>query len=157
MKKQHTYEATTEWTGSSSGGTVDYKSYSRTLAVQIPGKSPFEMSADPAFLGDPAILNPEDCMLVALSGCHMLSFLALAAIRKVQVVGYRDRATGTMVQEGFGGRFSGVVLRPEVTIAKDSDAELARELHGPAGRNCFIAASVNFPVKHEPVILTLDR
>jgi organic hydroperoxide reductase OsmC/OhrA len=30
--------------------------------------------------------------------------------------------------------------------------ETATTLHGGANANCFIANSVNFPVRHEPVI-----
>ncbi len=152
MEKHHTYEAMIVWTGSKNGRTVDYMSYSRTYTVEIRGKETIEMSADPAFLGNPKKLNPEDLMLAALSGCHMLSYLALAATKKLEVTGYQDRATGIMIQEGFGGRFSEVVLRPVVTISRNDDEALARELQGAAGKTCFIASSVNFPVKHKPVI-----
>ncbi len=156
MEKEHHYEATVTWTGLESGAPVDYKSYSRNHTVEIPGKKPFPMSADPAFLGDRSVLNPEDCLLVALASCHMLSYLAFAAIKGLKVVSYKDYPSGTMIQEGHGGRFSEVVLRPEVTISAGSDKDLALELHEMANKSCFIASSVNFPVKHIPSILTQD-
>jgi organic hydroperoxide reductase OsmC/OhrA len=31
-------------------------------------------------------------------------------------------------------------------------AERARELHEEASEKCFIASSVNFPVRHEPAV-----
>ena len=114
------------------------------------------MSADPAFLGDPSKLNPEDCLLVALASCHMLSYLALAAIKGLTIVGYKDRPTGTMIQQDLGGQFSQVTLRPEVTIPASADSNLAQELHASANKTCFIASSVNFPVNHEPTIVMLD-
>lgn len=153
MTKKHFYEATISWTGSESGATVDYKSYSRDYSVELDGKQPLAMSADPAFLGDPSRLNPEDCLLVALSSCHMLSYLAFAAMKGVEVIAYRDRASGTMIEEGLGGRFSEVILKPEVTVSAGSDEVLAKQLHEMANKHCFIASSVNFPVKHEPTIL----
>jgi organic hydroperoxide reductase OsmC/OhrA len=54
-----------------------------------------------------------------------------------------------MVLEGGGGRFTEVVLRPKVTLAAGSDGNAAQALHEEAHRHCFIAASVNFPVRHE--------
>ena len=156
MKKEHHYQATITWTGAESGSTADYKSYSRRHSAEVPGKKPLELSADPAFLGDPSTMNPEDCLVVALSSCHMLSYLALAAMKGVEVIGYSDRPSGTMLQENLGGRFSEVTLRPEVTIAAGSDKDLAIELHETAGEVCFIAASVNFPVTHEPIIRVKD-
>ncbi len=57
-----------------------------------------------------------------------------------------------METSGGGGRFTEVVLRPRVVIAEESMLEQAVALHGPAGQDCFIASSVNFPVRHEPVV-----
>ena len=51
-----------------------------------------------------------------------------------------------------GGRFTEVVLRPRVTVASASMIEAATVLHAEAHRECFIANSVTFPVRHEPVI-----
>jgi organic hydroperoxide reductase OsmC/OhrA len=52
-----------------------------------------------------------------------------------------------------GGRFERVVLRPKVTLAPGSDVARARELHALAHARCFIAASVRFPVTHEPEVV----
>jgi organic hydroperoxide reductase OsmC/OhrA len=49
-----------------------------------------------------------------------------------------------------GGHFTDVVLRPTVSVAPGSDPELAQTLHEKAHHLCFIAASVNFPVRCEP-------
>jgi organic hydroperoxide reductase OsmC/OhrA len=55
-----------------------------------------------------------------------------------------------------GGHFVSATLRPVVTIAPGESAaaqlELANSLHHEASEKCFIAASVNFPVHHEPVV-----
>jgi organic hydroperoxide reductase OsmC/OhrA len=154
MHKEHHYRAVICWDGKAAGVTANYKAYSRNHLAALEGKPLLEMSADPAFRGDAARLNPEDCLLIALSSCHMLSYLAFAALEGLVVTDYRDEATGTMLQEGVGGRFVEVVLRPQVTVAAGSDAALAQQLHEKAGKACFIASSVNFPVRHESAIHT---
>jgi organic hydroperoxide reductase OsmC/OhrA len=51
-----------------------------------------------------------------------------------------------------GGRFTEVMLRPRVTVADAGMAERAQELHAEASGKCFIASSVNFPVRHDPTV-----
>ncbi len=147
--KDHHYRAKLTWTGAAAGGTSDYQSYSREFRADFEDKPSMTGSADPAFRGDPKLHNPEDLLVVALSSCHMLSFLALAALEGLEVVAYEDEASGTMQQQGRGGRFTEVVLRPRVTLAPGSDLKRAEALHEEAHATCFIANSVNFPVRHE--------
>jgi organic hydroperoxide reductase OsmC/OhrA len=52
-----------------------------------------------------------------------------------------------------GGHFVEVVLRPRVTVTSPDMVEKATVLHRDAHERCFIASSVNFPVRHEPVVL----
>ena len=57
-----------------------------------------------------------------------------------------------MAQQGVGGHFTRVLLRPVVTVADESQVEVALRIHREAGEACFIASSVNFPVEHEPTV-----
>jgi organic hydroperoxide reductase OsmC/OhrA len=92
-------------------------------------------------------------MVAALAQCHMLSYLHAAATNGIVVTAYSDAATGTMQQTNDGGgHFTSVTLHPVVTISA-GDPALARSLHAEASANCFIAQSVNFPVRHEPTIV----
>lgn len=151
-EREHRYQVGLTWENATSG-TVDYRSYSRDYRLRVAGKPDLVGSADPTFRGDPARHNPEDLLVGALAACHMLSYLALCARHKVTVTAYRDDASGTMVTDARGaGRFAEVVLRPRVTIAPAGDAALAGSLHERAHRDCFIAASCNFPVRCQPVI-----
>jgi peroxiredoxin-like protein len=152
MAHVHRYQAKLEWVGASRGSTATYQGYSREYSVAIPGKPMFSGSADPTFRGDPALYNPEDLLVVALSSCHMLSYLALAARAKLEVQSYVDEATGTMDMKDGKIRFVEVVLYPRVVVAAGSDLELARRLHAKAHGECFIANSVNFPVRNEPQV-----
>ena len=115
--REHHYEVATIWTGAASGPTDDYKTYSRTYHVKVGDKLTLEGSADPTFLGDPKLVNPEEMLVAALSACHMLSYLALAAIKGVKVLAYEDAAEGTMSETGGAGHFTRVVLKPKVRSA----------------------------------------
>jgi organic hydroperoxide reductase OsmC/OhrA len=154
MEKTHRYALSLQWTGASQGPTKSYGSYSREYRVEIPGKPALTGSADPAFRGDPALHNPEDMLLAALSACHMLSYLALCTRERIQAVAYTDAASGVMAEKAPQQvSFTEVVLRPRVTIAAGGDVAKAKALHEEAHRVCFIANSVNFPVRHEAEIL----
>jgi organic hydroperoxide reductase OsmC/OhrA len=152
MHAKHQYSLKTVWTGASQGPTGDYESYSRAYRVGIPGKPDLTGSADPAFRGDPTAHNPEDLLVAALSACHMLSYLALCARSRIMVIAYEDDASGEMVVERGGGHFTEVVLRPRVVVAEAGMVERAKDLHDLAHKQCFIGGSVNFPVRHEPVV-----
>lgn len=152
--KTHEYKTKLKWTGNSGMGTSDYKSYGRNHRIAGPDKgSVIPGSADPHFRGDGSRYNPEDLLLASLSACHMLSYLHLCAVNGVVVTAYEDDASGVMLENPDGsGEFKEVMLRPKVTINAASDAAKAMELHEAAGKLCFIARSVNFPVGHRPVV-----
>jgi len=153
VAKEHVYRINTIWTGASQGSTSSYDAYSREYVINIDGKPPFVGSADPTFQGDAALYNPEDLLLMALSACHMLSYLALCARAGIRVISYSDVATGKMAQKNGKIRFTEVILHPLVTIEAGDDLEKARSLHDNAHHVCFIANSVNFPVLHEAKML----
>lgn len=153
MSRPHRYRVDVEWTGNRGSGTDGYRNYSRNHAIRIPGKPDLAGSSDPAFRGDATRHNPEDMLVAALSTCHMLSYLHMATVAGVVVVAYDDSAEGTMLTEGDGGRFTEVVLRPVVVIRADSDPDQALAAHDDAHHACFIANSVNFPVRCEPRVV----
>lgn len=156
MKLEHGYAIDLEWTGNRGSGTSGYRDYGREHVISAEGKHPIEASADRTFFGDRDRWNPEELLLAALSQCHMLSYLAEAAREGVVVVSYTDSAVGVMEQTANGGgRFTSATLRPRVVVADPDQLGRAAELHEAAARKCFIAASVNFPVLHEPEMLVL--
>jgi organic hydroperoxide reductase OsmC/OhrA len=153
MTHPHRYRVDVEWTGNLGSGTDGYRSYSRDHAIRIVGKPALAGSSDPAFRGDATRHNPEDMLVAALSTCHMLSYLHMATVAGVVVTAYEDAAEGVMETSGDGGRFVEVVLHPTVTIRADSDPAAAAAAHETAHHACFIANSVNFPVRCEPRIV----
>jgi organic hydroperoxide reductase OsmC/OhrA len=150
---QYDYKARITWAGNRGEGTASYTSYGRDYRVEVDGKPDFVGSADPAFRGDPSRWNPEDQFLSALSSCHLLTFLALAARRGIQVVAYDDEAFGRLALDGRGGgRFEEIVLRPRVILSESSTkfvSDLAA-LHELAHGLCFLANSCAVPIRIEP-------
>ncbi len=153
--RDHTYSVTVTWTGNTGAGTVGYRGYERAHEVSVPGKPVIAGSSDPAFRGDATRWNPEETLVASLSTCHMLWYLHLCSAANIVLVAYQDVAEGVMAERpDGGGRFTEVVLQPEITVAPGTDLDRARALHAEAHALCFIANSVNFPVRHEPVFLT---
>ncbi len=152
----HHYALDLEWQGNRGTGTSGYRDYARDVLLRAAGKPDLLGSADPTFRGDAGRWNPEEMLLAALAQCHLLSYLHSAVNHGVVVVAYADSPVGTMEQVGQGGRFTSVTLRPRVTVADAAQAETAQAIHAEAGRNCFIAASVSFPVGHEPTVAVIS-
>jgi organic hydroperoxide reductase OsmC/OhrA len=153
MAKTHHYQSIIRWTGNKGTGTSGYRDYERSHTVSIDGKPDILTSSDPSFRGDKSRHNPEELFLSSLSSCHMLWFLHLCSDAGIVVTAYEDHAEGTMEENPDGsGQFSGVLLKPAVTITDATRADEAQKLHHKANQMCFIARSVNFKVRHEPVI-----
>ena len=156
MARQHHYQIVNRWTGNLGTGTSEYRAYSRAhelsgkdKAVAIPG------SSDPLFRGDRTRYNPEELLLGALSACHMLWVLHLSADAGITVIDYQDAAWGEMVEHADGaGEFTRVVLRPRVKIAEADRVADAMAIHSRAHAVCALARSMNFPVEHEPQVVT---
>jgi organic hydroperoxide reductase OsmC/OhrA len=152
-EKHHQYPVDVVWTGNHGTGTKTYQGYGREHEVRVAGKPVIAGSSDAAYRGDGTKHNPEDLLVASLSSCHMLWYLHLAAVAGVVVTHYVDAAVGTLADRGDDGRFTEVVLRPQVTISVDSDPTRAAAVHEDAHHACFIANSVNFPVRCEPRIV----
>ena len=150
---QHRYALTVTWTGNTGDGTGTYRGYRRTHTVVADGLPELLCSADRTFHGDRDRWNPEQLLLASLAQCHMLSYLHVCVTEGVVVTRYVDRATGAMRTEPDGsGRFTEAVLHPEVTVTDAAMVEAATRAHHRANELCFIANSVSFPIRHEPVV-----
>lgn len=147
----HEFKTHLIWAGASEGPATTYESYSREYRVEMDGKPPLRGSSAPVFRGDASLHNPEDLLVASLSACHMLWYLHLCTDAGIHVSAYVDDAEGRMGPVRGEMAFTNVVLRPKATIIK-GDVEKALALHQDANRKCFIANSMNFPVRHEPAV-----
>src|SRR5215468_5506343 len=97
-----------------------YEAYSRNHSIAFKnGQETLVTSASPTYRGDAGKADPEDLLVAALSSCHMLSFLAIAARKKLTVNSYQDNAVGFLENDssaGKGGKLwiTRVILRPKV-------------------------------------------
>jgi organic hydroperoxide reductase OsmC/OhrA len=152
----HHYQTQTTWTGNTGQGTADYRAYKRDHEIFVAGKSaPIPGSSDAAFRGDPTRYSPEELLVSTLSTCHMLWLLHLCADAGITVTAYTDQARGVMAENPDGsGHFTEVTLHPVMTITDSSRVREAAALHAKAHELCFIANSVNFPVRCPSPVVT---
>lgn len=143
-----TYTSVLNWTGADHGATADSKTFSRDLVLKFDNVT-VTASAAPEFSGDPARVNPEEMLVGAVSSCQALTFLFLAARKGIHVVSYEDRAEGTLAQVDGKMRMTDIVLRPVIGLETGSDLALAEALVEKAHDGCFIANSLNSPVRIE--------
>lgn len=143
------HRATVHWNRQDTPFTA--KEYTRDHVWKFDGGSEVRASAAPQFLGNDALVDPEQAFVAALSSCHMLTFLALAAREGLVVDGYEDAAVGLMERNAEKRTaITRVVLRPKISWGGDPpSAEQLNELHANAHRHCFIANSVTTEVSVE--------
>jgi len=106
-------------------------------------------TAAPAYLGNPANVDPEEAFVASLSSCHMLTFLAIACKQKFVLDSYEDEAVGHMEKNAEGKMaITRVDLHPKITWRGDRipSAEQLDKMHHAAHENCFIANSVKTEV-----------
>jgi len=152
-EKDHSYQVTVRWTGNQGQGTRTDTGYKRDHEIIAAGKELIPGSSDPNFRGDPTRYNPEELLVASVSTCHMLWYLHLCSSAHIIVTDYQDSASGSMKETSDGGgHFTEVMLRPAIIVAAGADLDLAHTLHEKAHHLCFIAQSVNFPVRCDPSI-----
>ena len=151
--KQHHYTTTLSWRGSTGLG---YEKYRRGHEMAAPpAKVGLQMSSDPAFRGDPALLNPEQLLVMAASSCQMLSFLAIAARKRVNVVEYDDQAEGFMPEDDKPVRITRILLKPRIVVETPADPAALQKMVELAHKECFIANSLKTQVDIEPQIMII--
>jgi len=141
------HKASIKW--SRGGKDFTYKIYSRDHVWSVNGND-VPASATTAYLGSPNRVDPEAALVAALSSCHMLTFLALAANKGFVVDSYEDAAVGHL-EKNAQGKFAvtRVELHPKIAFggAKQPAAADLEWLHDKAHKECFIANSVTTDVR----------
>ena len=151
---EHT--ATVRWQRNADADFVRNR-YSRAHEWRFDGGAVVPASASPSVvrvpLSDPAAVDPEEAFVAAVSSCHMLWFLSIAAANGYVVESYEDEAVGTMAKNADGKEWvADVVLRPRIAFGgnKLPDAAAIEALHHEAHVECFIANSVKSAIRVEP-------
>jgi organic hydroperoxide reductase OsmC/OhrA len=147
----HRYQARCSWRGSTAAG---YDGYGRAHEASAPpAAAVMTLSADPAFRGDPTLLDPEQLLVLAAVSCQLLSFLAVAARARVDVLEYDDHGEGEMDLRDHPARITRVALRPRIVLAAGPTRERVEHLVDVAHRECFIANSLRSEMTIEPEIV----
>ena len=152
----HSYAATVLWERGDQAFADN--AYSRGHIWEFDGGLVVPASASPAIVPLPQSIaenvDPEEAFVAALSSCHMLFFLALAAGRGIVVDRYRDAATGQMGKDDRDRTaLTRVVLRPEATYSgeKVPGRMTIDRIHDSAHHLCFIANSVRSEIVIEVI------
>jgi organic hydroperoxide reductase OsmC/OhrA len=140
------HSATILWQRATEG--FSYAEYNREHQWHFGSGSRWPASAAPQYLGNGRHTDPEEAFVAAVSSCHMLSFLAICARKRIVVDRYVDQAIGTL-EKNTRGRLaiSRVELAPVISFAGPPPAaDTLAGIHELAHRECFIANSVNSEV-----------
>jgi organic hydroperoxide reductase OsmC/OhrA len=134
------------------GAEFSYQKYPRDHTWIFDGGHTMTATAAPAYLGNPANVDPEEAFVASLSSCHMLTFLAIACKQKFVMDGYVDEAVGHMEKNAESKMaITKVTLKPKITFSGDKNptAEELDKMHHAAHENCFIANSVKTEITVE--------
>jgi organic hydroperoxide reductase OsmC/OhrA len=150
----HRYSTTCAWHGSTAEG---YELYDRTHRAEAdPAAVELALSSDPAFHGDPALLNPEQLLVLSAASCQLLSFLAVAARARVDIVDYVDESIGEMPEAERPMSVTRITLRPQITVRGPTPDDRLQRLVQIAHDECFIANSLRTEVIVEPTFNRAD-
>lgn len=122
-----------------------YENYNRAHVWRFDSGVEVAASAAPAYRGEPDRVDPEEAFVAALSSCHMLTFLAIAARKRLPVLSYEDRAVGRMEKNSQGRlAVTSVDLHPKIVFEHgvEVDAATLKKMHHDAHEQCFVANSV---------------
>jgi organic hydroperoxide reductase OsmC/OhrA len=145
----NTYETRVHWTGSTGAG---WEHYDRTHVGTAPPAEQEVRITTGESKGDPAILNPEQLVLMAASSCQMLWFLHLAAKARIDVLEYEDSATALMPTDQKPVRITEITLRPRIVVSGETSEERVRKLSATAHEHCFVANSLNSQMTLQPTV-----
>lgn len=148
--KEHRYHTLCRWKGSTG---VGYDHYVRAHEISAaPAEANLKLSGDPAFRGDARLINPEQLLVMAASSCQLLSFLAVAARKRLDVVEYEDQAEGFMPEDDKPVRITRIVLKPRIVV-KSATKEAVLKAVEIGHHECYIANSLKADIQVEPEIV----
>ena len=156
------YFASIHWERGADESFTDNR-YSRGHRWTFDGGAEVMASPSPHIVPEPwsvaEYVDPEEAFVAALSSCHMLFFLSIAAKQNYLVETYHDDAVGIMAKNDDGRMaMTRVTLKPEIQFGGDRvpDRQQLEKLHHRAHEQCFIANSVHTEVLTEiidPIIV----
>jgi len=139
--KTFTYKTGTTWTDARAG----------TLSSE--GKPTFRISSPPEFKGERGVWTPEDLFVGAVEVCHMTTFLAFAAQRKITILSYKSHANGVLEFIDGDYRFTRIVIFPTIAVGNAVAEGEVHTLLREAEKHCLVANSIAAIVEVNPTII----
>lgn len=133
-------------------GRLRWTGPDRDYEIDFDGKPVIPGSAPAVYKGNDALHNPESLMISSLMACHALTYMGQCKRAGIAWASYEDDATGSLGVRDGKIRMVEVVLRPRVTLRDPAQVAQALALHDTAHEACFMANSVDFPVRVEPQV-----
>jgi organic hydroperoxide reductase OsmC/OhrA len=141
MESTHTYRITASSTTDRSG-----------LAA-APGIEPsIAFSAPPEFQGRAGYWTPEYFFVAAVASCYVSTFSGICIASKFAFDSLDLEVEGILGKDEAGWRFTQVVLRPTLQVARPEDADRGNRLLQKAEKNCLIGRSIACPTVLDPVV-----
>ena len=134
------YETRVDWKGEKRG----------RMAAEA--KPEVEVASPPEFRGHPGIWTPEELLVSAVNTCTMMTFLTYADRKEIRLRSYECDARGTLEKQDGKFRFTRIVLRPRITVAREEDRDRVVEIFRQAENNCLVTNSLTTRVEGEPEI-----
>lgn len=137
------HKARISWKRESSG--FSYETYNREHEWLFENGLVVQASAAPDFRGSINCVDPEEAFVAAVSSCHMLTFLAICARRRITVDRYIDQATGYLEKNSENRlAITRVELQPDIRYSgQPPSGQQLLKLHERSHQECFIANSVH--------------
>ena len=132
------------------GGELSPGKYSNKHQIKFNDVIVINGDAAPDWNGNKQNSNPEQALAAALSSCHMMTFLALAAKMKWPVKTYKDTAVAKLGKNLKGlMSVTEIELNPKVEFSKGFSVDnlKMKEVQDRAHRYCFISNSLSKEVK----------
>ncbi len=117
------------------------------------GKPKLIVGTPVEFKGEPGNISPEDMLVSSIAVCQMGSFLAFAHRKGLEFTAYTDSSDGVMEVIDRKLKFTGVTLRPTVTVTREEDRATALKLLEDAHHMCPVGNAMNFPVTVESAVV----
>jgi len=147
------YTASIFWKKKETESFTDNK-YSRGHTWVFDGGVQLPASASPQVvplpMSDESAVDPEEAFVAAISSCHMLFFLSIAASNNYIIETYEDQAEGIMSKNENGQMVMGdIILKPKIVFSGTTipTAEQITELHNSAHHKCYLANSIKSTIK----------
>ena len=131
-------------------GELTYGKYDTNHKIKINDQILLNAGSAVDYGGSPNNLNPEQALAAAMSSCHMMTFLALAAKMKWPVIGYEDKTVAHLGKNSKGKMsVNKIELNPKITFQSNfsvSNDEMLK-MQDRSHRYCFIANSLSEEVE----------